>query len=225
VLRSSEQQVGKETDTSLKSFAETAAMILEAAGTPLHYKDITQRGLDNGLLQTNGKTPAATLNAILAVDIKQKGEASRFIRIKPGVFGLRTWGIEQPIPLLEPTQSSDEQRRVRVPLFPLYSEVRLVLPVWNGRERAQITGLRSTISALWGSPQEPVDWTNPDVWIPQRLEGNDRSLAEDIWQKTEGKVNPRHVYGHWLLACTYKLVTENSPSFVTIERIKTREKS
>jgi restriction system protein len=192
------------------SFAEATLTILQKVGKPLHYREITQRAMGRGLIQTDGKTPEATLNAILAVDIKQKGEVSQFVRVKPGVFGLRTWGLEQAIPVLKSTSATDEDQRVRIPHFPIYSEVRLVLPIWNGRLRSQITGLRSTIVALWGSPQAPVDWTDPDVWIAQRLQEGDRKLAEAIWKKTGGKVNPRHVYGHWLLACNYGLLEENA---------------
>ncbi len=167
------------------SFAEAAVTVLEAAGTPLHYKDITQRALCEGLIQTEGKTPDATLNAILAVDIKKKGSNGRFVRVRPGVFGLRSWSIDESLPAAKPVASAEEERRVRVPLFPLYSEVRLVLQIWDGVERSQITGLRSTLKTLWGSPQAPEDWTNPDTWISQRLQGDDRKLAQSIWQKTE----------------------------------------
>ncbi|MEP0907528.1 restriction endonuclease [Leptolyngbya subtilissima ST-M1] len=190
------------------SFADATIAVLTAEGKPLHYKEITQRALTQGLIQTDGKTPEATLNAILAVDIKQKGQTSRFARVKPGVFGLREWGLTGINGQIGNALESEDDRRVRVPHFPLYSEVRLVLPIWHGRLRSQITGLRSTISSLWGSPQSPVDWTNPDVWIPERLQAQDRELAEAIWRKTNKCVNPRHVYGHWLLACTYSLLTE-----------------
>lgn len=54
-----------------------------------------------------------------------------------------------------------------------------------------------------------MDWTNPDEWIVERLQGHSRALAEAIWQKTQGKVNPRHTYGHWLLACNYHLLEED----------------
>jgi restriction system protein len=192
------------------SFEEATLTILQAVGEPLHYREIAKRAVEQGLIQTDGKTPEATLNAVLAVDIKQKGEGSSFIRVKPGVFGLRAWGLKQVIPTLKPPSATHEDQRVRIPHFPVYSEVRLVLPVWDGRLRSQITGLRSTITALWGSPQSPVDWTAPDVWIPQRLQDDDRELAEAIWKKTGGKVNPRHVYGHWLLACNYGLLEENA---------------
>ena len=191
------------------SFADATIAILEAEGNPLHYREITRRALDQGLIQTDGKTPEATLNAILAVDIKQKGQDSRFVRVKPGIFGLRAWGLPG-IGGRSSTQSEvDENPRVRIPHFPLYSEVRSLLPIWHGRSRSQITGLRSTISSLWGSPQSPVDWTKPDVWIPERLQGADRELAEAVWQKTEGRVNPRHIYGHWLLACAYELLVDD----------------
>jgi restriction system protein len=192
------------------SFADATAFILEKAGTPLHYRDITEQALERNLIQTEGKTPQASLNAILAVDIKQKGESSRFIRVKPGVFGLRSWGMEQTLPTLLVTQNEDSDRRVKIPHYSTYTKLRLVLPVWNGRKRSQITGLRSTLSSLFGSPQDPVDWTNPDAWIPQRLKGQDRDLAEAIWQKSAGVVNPRYIHSHWLLACTYQLLTEDS---------------
>ena len=32
---------------------------------------------------------------------------------------------------------------------------------------------------LRGTPQEPTDWSNPDEWIEQRLEGSDRNICED----------------------------------------------
>lgn len=191
------------------SFIDATFAILNATQKPLHYREIAQLALEQGFVQTDGKTPEATINAVLAVDIKQKGSQSRFVRTKQGVFALRDWNHLDV--LTEPSlQSFNASRRVRIPHFPLYSEVRAVLPIWNGYSRSQITGLRSSITALWGSPQSPVDWTNPDEWIAQRLQGDDRALAEAIWWKTDGKVNPRHTYGHWLLACNYKLLDEDA---------------
>lgn len=103
----------------------------------------------------------------------------------------------------------EADRRVRIPLFPLYSELRRLLPVWDGKPRARITQLQATINSLRGSPQEPVDWTDPDHWIPDRLDGTDRELAEAVWLGSAKRVNPRHVYGHWLLACKYVLLEED----------------
>jgi restriction system protein len=191
------------------SFADAAEKILVQSETPLHYREITQRALAQNLIQTDGKTPAASLNAVLAVDIKQKGLHSRFVRTRPGVFGLRAWGLESFVVSTSEVTVEEESRRVRIPQFPLYSELRLILPIWHQQLRSQITGLRATITSLRGSPQEPSDWTKPGAWIAARLQGSDRELAATIWQKTGEKVNPRHVYGHWLLACAYQLLMED----------------
>jgi restriction system protein len=48
--------------------------------------------LQGGLWVTNGKSPAATVNSVIATDIKQNGAKSRFIRTAPGTFSLRQSG-------------------------------------------------------------------------------------------------------------------------------------
>ena len=100
----------------------------------------------------------------------------------------------------------DANRQVRIPFFPVYSALRHLLCVWPGRPRKQITGFHTAIAELRGTPQGQVDWTDPGTWIPERLENADRELAEDIWNRSRGTVNPRHTYGHWLLAQRYNLV-------------------
>lgn len=197
-------------DVAPLSFADAAAKVLDLGGTPLHYRELTQQALAQGLIKSDGKTPEASLNAVLAVDIKQKGTQSRFMRVRPGVFGLRTWGLAASTGVDQGMVEDEGTRRVKIPHFPSYAELRLILPIWHERLKSQITGLRATIATLRGSPQEPGDWTKPDEWIGERLQGSDRELAEAIWQKTGGKVNPRHVYGHWLLACAYQLLIEDS---------------
>ena len=48
--------------------------------------------------------------------------------------------------------------------------------------------------------------SDPATWISERLKGGDRELAQAIWDRSKGAVNPRHTYGHWLLAQRYDLV-------------------
>jgi restriction system protein len=72
---------------SLSSLA-AAQKVLQDAGAPLHYQEITRRALESGIWQTSGKTPEATINAQLAMDIKRKGPQSRFQRTGRGMFGL-----------------------------------------------------------------------------------------------------------------------------------------
>ena len=72
----------------MSTFKGIAYEILRDAGKPLHYKEITKIALKNGWLKTAGKTPEATMNAQLVVDINTKKNASRFIKTAPSTFAL-----------------------------------------------------------------------------------------------------------------------------------------
>lgn len=73
----------------MKSFKDIAYEILKEAGKPLHYREITDIAIKKGLLVTEGKTPWATMNAQLAMNIKNKGEESKFARSEPGQYVLK----------------------------------------------------------------------------------------------------------------------------------------
>lgn len=77
------------------TYLDAALTILQAAGQPLHYEEITQRALDQELIAPQGLTPAATMGSRLYTDSKEEG--SRFVRAGHGRFGLAQWkpkGIE-----------------------------------------------------------------------------------------------------------------------------------
>lgn len=97
-----------------------------------------------------------------------------------------------------PTQPSNRTLIVRAPLFPTYSGLADALRAFDG-EPVQL--VRDTITAIHqqtGTPQNPVDWTNPDIWIGERLTGALHVLARKIWTDSGKKLNPRHVYGCYL---------------------------
>ena len=85
------------------SWKDAAKKVLEEAGEPLHYTDITERILDQGLKINFGATPAATVNATINAAIKTEGSAGVFERTGPGEYGLRTWGK----PSLKPDDDAD----------------------------------------------------------------------------------------------------------------------
>ena len=196
----------------------------------MHYQDLAATIMADGSVQTSGATPAATLNTIIAVDIKRKGPDSVFTRIRPGVFGLR--GLHEPparvtpAPTPTPTDldatsdkpTDDANLRVRTPLFPVYSELRHLLRAWPGHPRKQVTGLQATINELRGTPQKTVDWTDPSTWIPERLQAGDRELAQAIWNTSKRTVNPRHTYGHWLLAQRYDLLRDDGDGVLQLTK-------
>lgn len=118
----------------------------------------------------------------------------------------------------EEAENGDANLHVRVPYFPVYSELRHLLAVWCGRPRKQVTGLRASVLELRGTRKSSVDWTDPATWISERLDGSDRELAQAIWDRSKGAVNPRHIYGHWLLAQRYGLVEEDSEGLLKITK-------
>lgn len=108
------------------------------------------------------------------------------------------------------TAIPERSRRVRIPHFPIYGEVRCLLRVWPGRPKPQVTGLHGALAQLRGTPKNPVAWTDPDTWIPARLSGDTRDLALAIWTESNRDVNPRHTYGHWRLVQKYDLLETDS---------------
>jgi len=81
----------------MNTFKQSAIEILKKAGKPLHFTDITRLALEDGLLETEGATPERTMNAQIVMDIKNKGEASDFIRTAPATFALNKEKIDKPI--------------------------------------------------------------------------------------------------------------------------------
>lgn len=79
------------------SFKHIAIKLISEAGKPLHYREITRLAIEQGLLKTEGKTPWATMNAQLSMDILNNGENSQFYREQPGFFGLNKAKNDQSV--------------------------------------------------------------------------------------------------------------------------------
>jgi restriction system protein len=104
----------------------------------------------------------------------------------------------------------DGKERVKVPLFPLYSHVRTLISIEDGISKKLVLGMWKQIESQTGTPQSPVDWKEPDEWIPERLRGDYQFLAQRIWVESGKSLNPRHVYGSYLYAQKYELVSVDS---------------
>ncbi len=206
---------------SRKTLRQAAIKLLQEFG-PMHYRKLADEILSSGLATSSAEKPEKVLNRTITTDINHNGSKSEFIRLSPGVYGLRALhaaGLESEGKVLGASPDHgrqggsgvpDHSRRVRIPLFPTYGEVRHLLRVWPGRLKAHVTGLRSALVQLWGTPQNPVAWTDPDTWIPAKLSGDIRDLAMAIWTESGQGVNPRYTYGHWLLVQKYDLLEEGS---------------
>ena len=71
------------------TWKEAIIQVLRTERVPMHYKDITERIVAEGLRKNLGATSAATVSAQVSTSIKRKGENSPFMRISNGVFALR----------------------------------------------------------------------------------------------------------------------------------------
>ena len=189
------------------TFLEAAETVLREANTPLRPEEITERALADGRLTTDGLTPAATMAAQLAMSLKQRGAASPFVRTAPNTFGLREW-VETG--RVQPLSVTSTERRVRVPHYPIQAWVRAALPLLAGVTASTVTRMEGSIARQRGNPQANKDWSDPNAWIDETLEGDVADLAHRLWDETRGLVNPRHLRGTWLFCRHYELIDETA---------------
>lgn len=96
-----------------KSWKEAIKRVLAESSTPLHYTEISAQILSHGYYETDGATPAATVNAQLASSIKHDGERSPFMRVGKGIFALKnspaaSVAISLPTPMQKKVESLAE---------------------------------------------------------------------------------------------------------------------
>jgi len=93
------------------TFTDAAYRLLEESGKPRHYRWLTEEALRRGWITPKGKTPEATMYAVLYTEIKNEipgRKPSRFIRTGRGIFGLAEWQSEQSA---EPSRGEATEQR------------------------------------------------------------------------------------------------------------------
>jgi len=78
------------------SFTDAAEKVLERFGNkqPMHYRAITEKALEHGWLETEGRTPEASMYAQILTEIRRyqkRGEQPRFVQHGKGYVGLSRW--------------------------------------------------------------------------------------------------------------------------------------
>ena len=71
---------------------DASEAVLRDEGQPLHHRKIAELAAHRGYRVFGGPTPWATVASALYVDIQNKGDASRFVKLGDGVFALRDAG-------------------------------------------------------------------------------------------------------------------------------------
>jgi hypothetical protein len=76
--------------------------VLASSSTPLHYKEITERILEDGLRKNIGATPVATVSAQITQSIKKDGSGSPYIRVAKGTYALASnFSLSNNTPVLQ----------------------------------------------------------------------------------------------------------------------------
>ena len=83
------------------TWRQAIAKVLGESTTPLHYNEITERIIRDGLRKSLGATPSATVNAHIAASIKRDGVLSPYLRVTKG-----TYILAKPTTSIPPTPSS-----------------------------------------------------------------------------------------------------------------------
>jgi hypothetical protein len=85
--------------------------VLGSSATPLHYNEIAERIVSEGLRKNLGATPAATVNAKISASIKHDGNSSPYVRISKGTFSMRAGvpGMSIVAPKLTPDVTESEE--------------------------------------------------------------------------------------------------------------------
>lgn len=99
---------------------------------------------------------------------------------------------------------------IKLPLFPEYNTTITLLKILDGMPANDFKNMWNSLWEQRGTPQDTVDWTNPDEWIGIRLSGKDKEIAWKIWVESGKTVNPRWTRGGQFLMNGYHLVSEEN---------------
>ncbi|MFC6616582.1 restriction endonuclease [Deinococcus radiophilus] len=103
--------------------------------------------------------------------------------------------------------------KARTPWLPTYDWAVALYNILPNISIAAISSMERAINNQVGSAAHPVDWSKPDEWIAQRLEGEDKALALMIWESTDRLVNPRYITGSLILGKQNGLLDTSETKF------------
>ena len=83
--------------------------------------------------------------------------------------------------------------KVITPLFPTYAQVKAMMKAVSGYSPESGTQYDYRHSRSNRYAAKPVDWSEPDLWISERLTGEDADIARRIWDTDNHILNPRQL--------------------------------
>lgn len=109
--------------------------------------------------------------------------------------------------LIQELSPTGDPIRSLTPHLPDNASARHFIAIMNGVSESLFHSMYAELWTQRGNPQETVDWADPDQWIPQRLSGEQQTLALRLWRESKHAINPRYARGAWTLASRHSLMT------------------
>lgn len=170
-------------------FKDAAYEVLKKAGQPLHYKEIAIQAKANGLLETSGKTPEATMGAQLYTDTLDPN--SRFRRGDArGTFSLRTISpgtIQQQLENIREKVRKDLRKQLHLMPPQKFEELIRILLEQMGFDETQTTPYAND----HGVDVRGVLRSNPlsIVKVAIQVKRWKNNVGPDVVQKLRGALN------------------------------------
>jgi restriction system protein len=92
------------------------------------------------------------------------------------------------------------------PPSPTYAEISNAVRLLDGVSARDVRELMNLIFEQATAALSTTDWSDPDRWIDQRLSGDLQMLARKIWDGSGKTLNPRYLYGHYVVINRLKLL-------------------
>ena len=89
-----------------------------------------------------------------------------------------------------------------------YADIGHAVRLLEGEPAKRVRDMMTAIFEHAGTPQTPIDWSDPDTWIDARLSGDLRALARKVWDGSGKTLNPRYLYASYLFVTRLKLLEQ-----------------
>ena len=90
--------------------------------------------------------------------------------------------------------------------LPKYEAAQRFIRIVEGTSYRQLKAMIDIVLEQTGTPQSTVNWSDPGKWIPERLTGENKTLALRLWEQSDHMVNPRYCQGYISICEIHKLI-------------------
>ena len=109
-VEDSEIQVRSSARESKIKWLDAIKKILATSSIPLHYNEITEKIISEGLCKNLGATPSYTVKRYITASIRDDGAFSPFIRAGRGIFALNSNLLDRKLEISEEYSDAEEEK-------------------------------------------------------------------------------------------------------------------